>query len=512
MLCYNHLRMIGHASMLYRTQFGRTPKSLEELVASRCAPAPFVQPSPHGDKDAFFCPCGGKYSLSADGTTGVCTHHGHAQQLVPCLEIPQERVTAKEADEYRQFLTAYSQYWRRYFDPIAIRLQVSPKQYRAETIILPLIDNSIYTSLAMAMGGSPEPLDALPVPKRNIFSMVMRLNKEPMLKQGLLKSFLSDRQISNSGIKPPRSTDEFLTKGIGNQVGLNAYDSSPMFDFNLPGFLGEMTRSFNPAGRMREEAIYGSFLISSLNSPVYISVPVKDAKIVDKFLDELDDSMAALARLPEPGFFSFKHDFYKTPMKGSKQPIRCYGIELEGIVKWRMFYGRVGNGLYIASKQCILEDLAAMPAVPAAKTADEGPTAHAMMRIRPGHWNEVLPEFRLGWEENSRHSCINNLGPLSSVARAVSADGKAKAGELHEAADRLYAVHFFCPDGGRYQLGPDGHSVTCSVHGSAAAPRQLNAPAAGSSTGRLMQDLKDVTAELTFLEDGLHAVITIGRK
>ncbi len=37
MLCYNHLRMIGHAAMLYRTQFGKAPKSLDELSETGCA-------------------------------------------------------------------------------------------------------------------------------------------------------------------------------------------------------------------------------------------------------------------------------------------------------------------------------------------------------------------------------------------------------------------------------------------------------------------------------------------
>jgi len=40
MICYNRLRMIGHAAMLYRTQFGKTPQSLEELAKAGCAPAP----------------------------------------------------------------------------------------------------------------------------------------------------------------------------------------------------------------------------------------------------------------------------------------------------------------------------------------------------------------------------------------------------------------------------------------------------------------------------------------
>src|SRR5205823_2467376 len=115
-LCYNHLRMIGHASLLYRTETGRTPASLEALAKAGCIPGRFGEGS-------LACPDGGTYSLSADGTAGVCSHHGHAQALTPCCEIPVARVTGAEADEYKAFLDEYNQYWRTYFDPIGIRIQ-----------------------------------------------------------------------------------------------------------------------------------------------------------------------------------------------------------------------------------------------------------------------------------------------------------------------------------------------------------------------------------------------------
>jgi len=525
MLCYNHLRMIGHAAMLYRTQFGKPPESLEQLAETGCAPAMFATDAPRFfANDALCCPCGGKYALSADGTAGVCSYHGHAQELIPCCEIPLERATEGEAKEYKQFVEAYNRLWQRFFDPIAIRIQLTPKQYRAETIILPLIDNSIYSGLATVLGGEPEPLDALPVPKRNIFTVAVRWNKDELLKEKHeFRGFL--RQMDYMGItrRPGAvSIEDFLRKGVGNQLSMNVYDAPPMFDFNFPGFLGEVMGQFGGMrmGRgLESEMLPISFLIASLNSPVYVAVPVKDAQIVDKFLEDLDGALAELARRPsEGGFMPVEFDFYKVPLAGRDERIRCYAVRL-GPIKWRIFFARIGDGLYVASKALILEDLAALEGKAnkeAGKDAgkDAGPTAHAMVRIRPDHWNEVLPEFRLGWAEGSREACLNNLGPLSSVARAMAASskGEVKAADVHREADRLYAVHFFCPDGGKYELSADGKQVTCSLHGSAAAPRQLAAPSPTSPIGRLLKDFAGATAELTFLEDGLHAVVTIQRK
>src|SRR5262249_35351865 len=81
------------------------------------------------------------------------------------------------------FVEDYNQYWWTYFDPIALRLQLDPKRLRLETVILPLIDNSVYTGMARTFGGAPEHLDALPLPKRTIFSVTARLNKRELLKQ-----------------------------------------------------------------------------------------------------------------------------------------------------------------------------------------------------------------------------------------------------------------------------------------------------------------------------------------
>jgi hypothetical protein len=505
MICYNHLRMIGHAAMLYRTQYGRAPRSLDELAAHGCAPGVFGE-------HKLRCPDGGKYVLSADGATGVCSVHGHADRLVPCREIPVETVTRDEAREYSEFVGRYSQYWQQFFDPIAIRLQVTPEQYRAETVILPLLDNSIYTGMAAALGGEPEPLDALPVPNRNIFSVAVRLNKEALLKNGTDVSNIVRGAQGGLGIRVPgeQTVREFLVKGLGNQVGFHVCDASPMFDLNLTGFLGDMVREFG-IRRMNDDMLGITFLVASLNSPVYISVPVRDRQVVDRFLDELDATLSELARKPpERGWFEVDYDFYRLPLGGEEADARSFCLQV-GPIRWRLFYARVGDGLYVASKPYILEDIAKMAGE---KQDDAGPTAHAMVRVRPKHWKDVLTTFRLGWAESSRQACLDNLAPISSIARAMraSTEGELKAEAVCRAADEVHAVHFFCPDGGKYELSSDGTAVACSVHGSAGFARQGAAPAAGSPIDRLMKDFAGATAELTFLEDGLHAVVTIRRK
>ena len=373
--------------------------------------------------DKFRCPDGGRYELAADGQTAVCSHHGHAKSLTPCCEAAVASVTPKEAEQYREFVERYSRFWRRFFDPIAIRVQVTPEQYRAETIILPLIDNSLYSGLARALGGEPETLDALPVPKRNIFSIAARVQKPPRKKIGKIEK---PYFLRNRGGEWSKEDAELIVRtfyeGLGNQIGFHVYDTSPTFDFNLTQAMGEIVRSFRGGGTgIEDEMFWVSYMIVSLNAPVYVSVPVTDAELVDRVLERADVYLAEIARADvERGWLGVELDFYRLPLGDTDQQVRCFNIAF-GPIKWRMFYGRIGNGFYVASKRFILEDLRALQSKPA--DDDQGPAAHAMVRIRPENWNEVLPMFHLGWAESSREACLNNLGPLSSVAKAAASTG-----------------------------------------------------------------------------------------
>jgi len=145
------------------------------------------------------------------------------------------------------------------------------------------------------------------------------------------------------------------------------------------------------------------------------------------------------------------------------------------------------------------------------------------VRVRAQNWNQVLPDYNLAWAENEREACLNNLAALSDAARALNSRAAGLASEqglsgealdraVLELADRLHGTRHFCPEGGAYHVSPDGLTVSCSVHGTLNSPRQPTAPSERSPAGRTMRALSDLTATLTFMEDGLHAVLVVNRK
>jgi hypothetical protein len=261
------------------------------------------------------------------------------------------------------------------------------------------------------------------------------------------------------------------------------------------------------------EMILIGAVAASLSSPVYISIPVKDGKLVDHFLESLDPLFTHRLRA-----HGVEQDFYFL-RKDSELTLRGNVLRF-GAVKVRFFTGRIGDAFYIVicNKPFILDDLVALEAARkggAVKPRDPGSIGHAMMRLRPENWKEVLPDFHLGWAENNRLGCLDNLGPLSNIARALTAAKNCNppdAAELLREARRLHDVHFFCPEGGHYKVTPDGKTCTCTVHGWGREPRQRAAPQPDSPSAKLMRQFAGMSTTLTFRKDGLQAVLLIDRK
>ncbi|HMC90165.1 MAG TPA: hypothetical protein VKI17_11485, partial [Gemmataceae bacterium] len=77
----------------------------------------------------------------------------------PLIELPIDKITPAEQQEYNQFRTAYLNLWRQYFDPVGMRFALDDKQVRMETYILPLIRDSRYASLRQHVGGGATAFD-----------------------------------------------------------------------------------------------------------------------------------------------------------------------------------------------------------------------------------------------------------------------------------------------------------------------------------------------------------------
>jgi hypothetical protein len=495
LLCYNHLRMIGHAVQLFRSEHGRLPDSLNALAAAGCVPGRF------GEGD-LACTDAGQYTLTPDGF-GLCSRHGSVAALTPCCEIPARQVTVHEAALYTAWCKEHEASWQTSFAPVAIRLQVAARQFRIETLVVGRGQASAFTG--SLLGGAAEPLDALPVPHRDLGSLTVRLNKEA--------AFVGPDQLGvirrvfwgPFGI-PPHVGDkinvvDFLRHGLGNQVSIHLYDATPMIDVQQLQFFQELVAHLDGTATREHGFQLLRTLMTTLHAPAYLAIPVRDAVIVDQFLLDFDRFWAERSRHPLGRWFGIIPEF--DPNRPPSGVVRGYTLRL-GVLSWRYFRARVGAGLYFSNRPNLLADLAT--AAP-----DPGPTGHALLRVKLAHWEETLPGFRSGWNGNSRAACRSNLGLMTSVARTslnhgpVSADDAIRQGhDINELTDRLCGARCLCPDGGHYQLSPDGRRIICSVHG-AGEPKE-------SGLDRLRQQYAGLSASLRLGNDGLRLLATIDRQ
>ncbi|QEL19660.1 DUF1559 family PulG-like putative transporter [Limnoglobus roseus] len=305
----------------------------------------------------------------------------------------------------------------------------------------------------------------------------------------------------------------FLADGIGDQVGVHMFDESRLLDFDFAGVLGGSTN--NSLGLGGRDRLGIGMLVQFFIRPTAVSIPVKDAKLVDEMLDAMDRwTVEAMGKAEgqSRGFLPITPEFYRVKFP-TPHTIRCSTVKFFGF-KIRYFWGRIGNGLYVANRPFVLEDIATAHAVAekagGAKAAD-GPKGNAMLRIRPENWNRVLPGYRLGWAENDRAACQANFSLLTSVGRGWNDRGATDEKLLARVA-QVYGTRPHCPEGGRYTLTPDGRDCACSVHGSRMNPLQPAEPTSASASGKWMANLSGVIATLTFQDDGLHAVVISGRK
>ncbi len=305
-----------------------------------------------------------------------------------------------------------------------------------------------------------------------------------------------------------RDVYEFAAQGLGESVSLHVCDSAPQLDVQMSSILGQMLGSTGRGGRGFEpEFFMAAMAITSINSPVYLRVALDDIAIADRFLEKLDKAMATVVRIPtNSGFFEVEKDYYATTTNGTKT--RAFVLSF-GPIRWRFFYTRIGQSMVVSTQHSILEELSQLEAQLA--KAPSTPS-HASLAIHRSHWRKIMPSVRMTWNESARHSCLDNLGHLGTAARTMLPDARAKANaaSLLKQAAEIYGVHHYCPAGGSYTLRAD-QQCQCSLHGTVEEPTQPSLDDTSGVAQQVLTNFQDARFSLTFLPEGLHAVLELDR-
>ncbi len=466
-ICQNHMRMIANAGTMYRSEMRKKP-SIETLIGEK-----------YLSEEVTRCPDGGIYSLDESGRA-FCTVHNCLQYCTPISSISLDKVAELEAREYNQFVESYSRYWRRFFDPIGVRLRLGDS-IEAETCILPLIENSIYNQLREIIGGEPVHLNSQVLTENTIISITSKLGTESdrinNIPRWIQKEFF---------ITPPA-----ISEWIGESMSVAFYDSDVLFTFAEEG-MGMFGGWMN-----LENQIVTGLIASSVNLPVYFVIEVKDEDMAKTYLSRIVRAVHwKFASQNRGGFFSFDVEPYAAgEYKGHE--INTLAFQLF-VIKFRLHYAIASNRLILSTKRYVLE--AVLDSLDRMQAGtDAGTKANLHWKIQPRAFDRLRPITRIGWQERMRSACLRNIEPVRVLVECHNATEQT----LNEVSRKVEGVTLRCPCGGSYTHDSQRDIVYCSVHGSNGHPRQPVQITENEGLLDFIGRIIDFSVDFKFTEEGI---------
>ncbi len=385
--------IITAGALLYRLDGRRDTPTLPRLIDLGYVPASITT---------------ARYALR-DDLSVVSLEWGTLADLKSIDSVAVQTVTPGEAEAYQNYMNEYTQFWRQFFDPIALRLDDAPNgELELSTFILPLIDSELYNGVRgffqPAEGGGK-----LRVPV---------LSPEPVAQISLdltdsawigLSGDMGRMFSEYTGISP----EVFDLLGPGLHIAIQ--DADPIIATGTGDLLGAFS---SPMGGM----FGGGF---DMMMPFAISLFTRPCKI----MVELQDPKRALELLRLAG----------TRSRGPN-PFRQREVEfrqIEGRDAWIYTFGVPGLvtvrlGLEIQNGFLVLSNTPwAKPVT--IQSADARPYNGASIRVAPDAVKEGLAGLFATQAENEQMATLSSMAallPLLQAGSATPADAAAQHATL----------------------------------------------------------------------------------
>lgn len=416
------------------------------------------------------CPCDPAATWEFVAGGARCSVHGGAGFLTPIAELPIARVSAAERQGYLQFRARYQQYWRQFFDPIALSIDAG-QVLRLDLTVLPLIEGTDYDDLRdFAFGGGelgPRDGDAHP---GSVLHFITHVNPESR----------SMRDLASLA-RTLRSGGEGLS-WLGDSLEWFV-DDGPFFD--------DLARALE-----EDRTIAFDFVLEHLaDLPLAVSFPIRNPLTFAAFVTAL----RAYTETSLPNALTWETRSHEgidyVVVRPDAQGSAFGGADS----KLQICYGTVGGRFWIGPNEAALHRAFARAAARSAARAEPVAApppgwlgAHAAVTLDLARLSLLArllgSELALG----ELVACFSNLPALDEWARRDSVRDPVEA---HADA---FATRPACPAGGEYRFDPELRAVTCSHHGHPTAPRESSGlPAALDGIAR-------VAAGITFEDDGVR--------
>lgn len=94
----------------------------------------------------------GEISITEAGVTSSV--YGNLRFMTPIIELPLEKVSEREQNEYRRFRQNYQRQWQTFFDPIAVSLLLRPEKIDVDLTVRPLVAVTAYRPYIQIAGNN----------------------------------------------------------------------------------------------------------------------------------------------------------------------------------------------------------------------------------------------------------------------------------------------------------------------------------------------------------------------
>jgi hypothetical protein len=488
------MRLVTNAAMYHGYQHGpgKTPTIAEMEKAGDLEPSAIA---------------GGEGELKWDAATARASNsiYGSLQSLTPLSDLPITKITESEQREYQQFRDRYQEYWRRYFDPIGVRIKVD-KTISLEAYILPLIDQSDYNQLKSLTGNKPAKFDLARISTGTLLRWQVRLDPEA--------SEVKDaRQMAGSMF----GKDTAFTDWIGDwatfwvddgDYAKRALDWFDIFDSAVaeePELTGSRSKS----------------LRSFFEIPVAGGVAVKNKLSLAAFLV----GFQAMVNSAAPNMVKFvPQDPYKNQTFVKISPAPGGPIEAEinrsetyatsesaaaaGKFDPALYYGAVDDGWYISTQRAVLEGLVDRVDAKTSASAREI-EYNAFVVVSPDNAKKVHPAVEAGLNVVTKLAERDALLDAWLLYRCGLATAKDDASS---AALTWFGGELALPSGGKITYDSATDQAASSILGPMRDMKKATALPSNTRLVTLFNQIANMRAWVRFTEDGLISHVELERK
>lgn len=372
------METITSIALLYRLDHGVDPKDIATLIE-------------YGYLSKDDAPTD-EYSLG-QGVQVVSKTWGTLNRLKTLADNPVTQVTAGEQQAYQKYRDRYTDFWREFFDPIAVRADMAANGNIAlETFILPLIDNSLYNGLKETLGSETPVTTNMPV-----------YNEKPLatLAFNIPDKFKEKNDVFAREFGVMAYGFFGLFEILGDTAVFSIQDSDPVVQAHFPGLTAfDNTRFFGMGG---SELIAIPVIASYFTRPVDFAI-------------EVTDEQKAKMWLRNYSVQPYTHDIVLETVYDDAKETLFISWTAFGLARME-FSATVSNGwLHISNH----------PWTPVVITANEKLTPnHAAIFINASQLHKALPQFASLAQSNYRSSVYTSAAELMPWILAYQTDANA---------------------------------------------------------------------------------------